>query len=127
MPDTMAMDFDSPGILASLVSMEGEALDELEYGVVGMKLDGTVTHYNHAESVLAGLDKTAVMGQHFFEETAPCMNNFLVAQKLFDEASVDESLSYVLTVRMKPTPVTLRLLKSSDQDRMFVLVRREQP
>lgn len=53
------------------------------------------------------------MGKHFFTQVAPCTNNFLVAQKFENEASLDNSLAYTFTIKMSPTQVNLRMLKDS--------------
>ena len=52
------------------------------------------------------------------------MNNFMVAQRFADEAVLDATLPYVLTLRMRPTPVTLRLLQIPGVARSYVLVQR---
>jgi hypothetical protein len=53
------------------------------------------------------------------------MNNFMVAQRFEEEAELDEVVPYVLTLRMRPTPVQLRLLKSSHSETRFLLVERK--
>lgn len=117
------MEFDESGALERLQSMSSEDLDALDFGVVGMALDGTVKVYNRAESELAGLGPETVLGHNFFAEVAPCTNNFLVGQRFMDEAGLDEELPYVLTVRMRPTKVKMRLLKSQAFELMFLLIR----
>ncbi|CAM2157452.1 hypothetical protein PT2222_400049 [Paraburkholderia tropica] len=52
------------------------------------------------------------------------MNNFMVAQRFDDVDELDEIIPYVLTLRMRPTPVRLRLLKASDYTTRFVLIER---
>lgn len=98
-------------------------LDALPFGVIGFDEDGLVTLYNAFESAAAGLSPGRVLGRHMFDEVAPCMNNFLVAHR-FEEDSLDETLPYVLTLRMRPTPVRLRLLKRPGGKRHYVLVER---
>jgi photoactive yellow protein len=110
--------------VARLAMMPPEVLDSLPYGVIGMATDGTVDVYNAAESRLAGLSPGRVLGQHLFTVVAPCMNNYLVAQRLEDEAELDVVVPYVLTLRMRPTPVKLRLLRTTDQPRRFLLIQR---
>ena len=68
------------------------------------------------------------MGHPLFSEVAQCMNNYLVAQR-FDDAQadgtvLDEQLPYVFTLRMRPTPVVLRLLSAPGRPLRFVLVQR---
>jgi photoactive yellow protein len=111
----------SPARLAALTS---DALDELGFGVIGMAPDGTVNIYNAVEARLAGLSPGRVLGQHLFTAVAPCMNNFLVAQRFEDEAELDAIVPYVLTLRMRPTPVRLRLLRTSTQAERFLLIQR---
>ena len=116
--------FDSV-LFEDLVEVDERGLDELEFGVIGFDSAYAVTHYNAFESSSAGLSPTRVLGRHLFEEVAPCMNNFMVAQRFEDEAELDEVLPYVLTLRMRPTPVRLRLLKSSRSESRFLLVHRQ--
>ena len=109
---------------ALLCVMEPARVDALPFGVVGLNPDGVVEVYNQTEATLAGLKRDDVIGSHFFLSVAQCMNNFLVAQRLEDEDDVDAIVAYVLTFRMRPTPVRLRLLKQSGYSRRFVLIQR---
>jgi hypothetical protein len=56
------------------------------------------------------------------------MNNFLVAQRYEDAAAqgevLDEVIDYVLTLRMRPTKVRLRLLAAPGFSLRYVLVDR---
>ncbi len=97
-------------------------LDGVEFGVVRMDRGGDVVSYNMAESRLSGLDKEAVIGQNFFVQVAPCTNNFLVSQRYQDSDELDETLEYVFTYRMVPTPVRLRLLKRRESHYQYLLV-----
>jgi len=100
------------------------ALDALEFGVVGMK-PGTITDiYNATESRLAGISPESVLGAPFFENIAQCMNNFMVAQRFEDEAELDDIVPFVLTLKMRPTPVRLRLLQTPEVARRYVLIER---
>jgi len=110
--------------LAELEVMSPGELDALDYGVVRMDVDGRVNYYNAAEQRLSGLRADQVLGRHFFSEVAPCTNNFMVAQKYLDNDELDETLDYVFTLRMSPTPVSLRLLRSRSATHQYLLVRR---
>lgn len=110
--------------LTRLAAMPPETLDNLPYGVIGFAINGIVEVYNAAESRLAGLSPGKVMGQHLFTVVAPCMNNYLVAQRYDDEAELDVVIPYVLTLRMRPTSVKLRLLRTAGQARRFLLIQR---
>jgi photoactive yellow protein len=99
-------------------------LDALSFGVIGFDDSGEVRAYSATESRLAGLSPDRVVGRHFFAAVAPCMNNFMVAQRFEDENNLDETIDYVLTLRMRPTPVKLRLLKEPGATLSYVLVQR---
>ncbi|HTR10244.1 MAG TPA: phosphonate transporter [Paraburkholderia sp.] len=110
--------------ITELAGLDAERLDVLPFGVIGFTSDAIVTLYNATESRNAGLSPQRVLGKHFFEEVAPCMNNFMVAQRFDDEDELDDVVPYVLTLRMRPTPVRLRLLKAPGCATRFVLIER---
>ena len=121
------MNFDQEQIFPLLESASEAQLDAAPFGIVRMDKSGLVTGYNAAEAALSGLSPERVIGKHFFSDVAPCTNNYLVAQRVETEDSLDAMVDYVFTLRMKPTPVVLRLLKSPAQDRMYLLVQRRMP
>jgi photoactive yellow protein len=120
----MSVAFEDPGLSGWLEAASTEELDGLAFGVVGMTADGTVTLYNKAEAAVAGLTPARIIGRHFFSSVAPCTNNFMIAQRFETEAEIDATIDYVFTLRMKPTPVRLRLLKVAGAQRMYLLVER---
>jgi len=117
------MKFRDDNILAMLATATPEQLDELPFGVVRMDHRGVVVDYNRFESEVSGLPDHRVVGKHFFEQIAPCTNNFLVAVR-FAEEKLDELVDYVFTYRMKPTRVLLRLLKSPGIEHQYLLVEK---
>jgi len=121
--NTAAPEF-SKVTLATLDALTFEEFDALPFGVIGLTADGKTEVFNATESRLAGLPAETVIGKVFFLAIAQCMNNFMVAQRLADEPELDASLDYVLTFRMRPTPVRLRLLRSASASRRYVLVQR---
>ena len=120
--------FDTPGLFVALQESSSEHLDSLDFGVIGFDEAGIVCRYNATESRLAGLSASTVMGYHFFEVVAPCMNNFMVAEQFSDalaaKTSMDCVLDYVLTLRMRPQRVKLRLLAMQDAAMRYVIVQR---
>lgn len=110
---------------AQLASLDSHELDALDYGVIGFTPDFRVTVYNSTESRNAGLSPARVVSRHLFEEVAPCMNNFMVAHRFVDADALDEIVAYVLTLRMRPTPVRLRLLMSPDTETRYLLIDRQ--
>ncbi len=99
-------------------------LDTLSFGVVGLSAVGITEIYNATEARYAGMQRQSVVGQPFFLMAGVCMNNFLVAQRFEDEEVIDVVMDYVLTFRMRPTPVKLRLLKRPDLLRRYLLIQR---
>lgn len=128
MPDTEIPNLNHPDLLRHLHDASPQALDRLPFGVIGFDASGTVVRYNAYEAEAAQFSADAVIGQHVFIELAPCLNNYLVAGR-FDEtlgagSVLDESLPYVLTFRMRPTRVQMRLLADPAQPLRFLCIQR---
>ena len=120
--------FDCDGLLHRLEAMSPEQLDEVTFGIIGFDGAGLVRRYNAHEAQMALFDREDVLGQHLFVELAPCLNNYLVAGRFEDATAalqaLDEQLPYVLTFRMRPTRVRLRLLAAPDVAMRYVLIQR---
>lgn len=128
MIESPAVAYDDEHLLALLNRATDDDLDALEFGVIGFDGAGVVQRYNALESKLAGLSLQRVLGNPLFTVVAPCMNNYLVAQR-FDDAletgsGLDETLDYVFTLRMRPVKVKLRLLADPASAMRYLLVRR---
>ena len=116
MTQTVSIPFDAAPaeVSAFLHNASAADIDALGFGVIGFDAEGIVRRYNAHESRMAGLSLDRVVGHAFFTVVAPCMNNFMVAQRFEDTArdggTLDETIDYVLTLRMRPAKVKLRLL-----------------
>ncbi|GAA0675586.1 phosphonate transporter [Sphingomonas insulae] len=110
--------------LSALEAMSVEELDALPYGALGFGPDTIVQRYNATEARMSGLDPSTVVGVPFFDAVAQCMNNFMVAQRFVDEPQLDEIVPYLLTLRMRPTKVRLRLLADPGMPRHYILIER---
>lgn len=119
----MNSDFDDPDLLDVLEASAMEAFDDLDFGVITMDRSGDVIGYNTYESERAGIPQVKVLGRNFFETVGPCTNNYLVRQRYLDEPDLDDSLDFVFTLRMAPTPVRLRLLARAGSERQYLAVR----
>lgn len=128
MNDVLLIDFTVADIGARLATLSEEQLDELDFGVIGFDADTVVTLYNSFESRCAGLSRERVVGLPLFTTVAPCMNNFMVAQRFDDAAGtgtpLDVTIDYVLTLRMRPVKVKLRLVADAGLTSRYVLVHR---
>jgi photoactive yellow protein len=123
------LSFSAPGLHGQLTQLSTEQLDQLDFGVIGFDADTNVCSYNRTESEAAGLTAPRVLGQPLFTNVAPCLNNFMVAQR-FEDAQVeggalDDTIDYVLTLRMRPVKVKLRLLAGAGSGQRYVLVQRK--
>jgi photoactive yellow protein len=120
--------FSQAGLGAQLAQFTDADLDALDFGVIGFDGETVVTRYNSFESQAAGLTASRVLGQPLFTVVAPCMNNFMVAQRFEDAAdsgqALDVTIDYVLTLRMRPVKVALRLIADPASATRYVLVRR---
>jgi photoactive yellow protein len=116
--------FGDPRTLDWLESATDQMLDDAPYGIVAMSADAVVLAYNRAESEVARLNPSRVIGQHFFRSVAPCTNNAMIARRFETESVLDATIDYVFTLRMLPTPVRLRMLRSFSAQRMYLLVER---
>ena len=128
MPDTLAIAFDDADVLDFLNEASESEFDNAPFGIIGFDDDGIVCRYNATESRLAGLSPERVLRHPLFTVVAPCMNNYLVAQRFEDAAAagadLDDTIDYVLTLRMKPVKVKLRLLAQAGGATRYVLVSR---
>lgn len=120
--------FDTPPLLDILAGATVAELDALDFGVIGFDANGVVTQYNAPESKAAGLSPARVLGHPLFTVVAPCMNNFMVAQRFEDAQTLgeplDATIDYVLTLRMRPIKVKLRLLSAPAVAKRYVVVQR---
>ena len=123
------LSFSTADLAAQLDACTPEQLDQLDFGVIGFDADNNVQRYNAYESQAAGLSPQRVIGEPLFTNVAPCLNNFMVAQRFEDAvddgSTLDATLDYVLTLRMRPVKVALRLLAGPGSATRYVLVQRQ--
>ena len=121
--------FDSADVLDRIDQMDDASLDRLAFGVIAFDSETRVLRYNAREARFSGLRAHQLLGQAMFTELAQCMNNYLVAQRFEDARAagdpLDATVDYVLTWRMKPSKVQLRLLYAPDSALSYVLLRHD--
>lgn len=124
----MSTHFEDINLLHTLHAMDDAALDRLDFGVIAFDKDTVVRRYNLNESQATGVKAERVIGSRLFTEVAQCMNNFLVAQRFLDALDtatvLDDTIDFVLTWRMRPTPVKLRLLSFPATPLQYLLLQR---
>lgn len=122
--------FDEAHLFDRLSTLGAPEVDALPFGLIGFGLDpkAIVQIYSARESREAGLRPEQVLGLPLFEVVAQCMNNYLISQRFEDslaaDAALDEGLDWVFTLRMRPTPVRLRLLAKPGAPMRYVAVHR---
>ena len=128
MNELLTLAFGQSDLLNCLEKIDSSELDALEFGVIGFDAETHVSRSNSHESKMAALSPQRVLGKPLFTAVAPCMNNFLVAQRFEDAAAdgsaLDTTIDYVLTLRMRPVKVKLRLLADPLAKVRYVLVQR---
>ena len=128
MENSPPLSFDQPDILDRLEVLDDTGLDNLDFGVIGFDAENIVRRYNAFESRLSGVAPHRAVGNALFTAVAPCMNNFIVAQRFEDCAasgeSLDATVDYVFTLRMLPAKVVLRMLASAKPGLRYLLVNR---
>lgn len=123
----VSVDFHHEQLFEILQGASSEALDMLSFGIIGFDTANTIKIYNAAESRLTRFDPNRMIGSNLFEEIALCMNNYLIAQRFQDaleeHTALDETIHYMLTYRMKPTKVKIRLLAEPTHPLRFVVIQ----
>ena len=121
--------FDQAALAAAIGEMSAADLDRLDFGVIGFDSTTAVCAYNAFETQAAGLRVGSVVGRPLFKVVAPCMNNALIAHRFEaaarDRTALDVIVPYVLTLRMRPTRVLLRLIAEPSHPVRYVLVQRD--
>ena len=124
--DVEKLTFDQPDLINVLAKLDDRQLDALPFGVIGFGQDGLVRRYNRFETEATGLTQDYVLGKQVFTQIAQCMNNYLVAQRYEDawasDCLLDETIDYVLTWKMKPTKVKLRLLLEKQSEIAYIVL-----
>lgn len=120
--------FSQAGMYERLAAQSEAGFDTLPFGVIGFDAETMVRAYNSFEMEAAGLSLSRVVGQPLFTVVAPCMNNYMVAQRYEDAlagaSDLDATIDYVLTLRMRPIPVQLRMLARPGMPMRYLLVNR---
>ena len=117
-------EFNEQNLIDKLEALDEAGLDHLDFGVIGFDGDTCVHRYNSTEEQLSGYHREFILGKRLFLDIAPCMNNYLIALKFEEERKIDVIIPYILSFKVKPVKVQLRLLKNSASALSYVLIKR---
>lgn len=118
------MQIDDPDLAATLV---GSDADRLPFGVILLDERLAITGYNRAEAEISGLEPRSVLGKRLFTDVAPCMNTPEIRARIDSATPLDETVSYMLSLRMRMTPVRIRIIVDPATPLRAVCIRKNAP
>lgn len=122
------MSFIDQSVISRLDSLDRSDVDSLDYGAVKVDDSGKILLYNRYESDLAGVDPSTAEGKNFFKEIAPCTNNKLFFGKFTKGVEADElnlAFNYTFTYKMKPTNVSVQMVRSDKDHTNWIFVKKK--
>ncbi len=122
------MSFIDQSVLSRLDNLDRGDVDNLDYGAVKVDDEGKILLYNRYESELAGVDPSTAEGKNFFKEIAPCTNNKLFYgkfQKGVDSNELNMAFNYTFTYKMKPTNVSIQMIRSEKDNSNWIFVKKK--
>jgi photoactive yellow protein len=113
--------------IEDLTHIPPEYFDDLPYGVIQLKGEGTVVGYNETEASLSKLDPARVVGKNFFRDIAPCtrvkeFEGELARMRAFG-ANGRAELRFLFKFRHGSVMVQLVMVYNSASDTTVLLVK----
>jgi photoactive yellow protein len=121
------MTFVTSDVTSRLNYMSREDADKAPFGIVKVDDSGRILLYNRYEAELAGVSPSNAEGRNFFTEIAPCTNNKLFFGKFKDGVAagqLDTQFKYTFTYKLKPTNVSIHLLRDRATNSNWVFVQK---
>ena len=119
------MSFVPSSFVTQLPNISRSSADAAPFGIVQVDDNGVIQLYNRWEQEMGGIPASSAEGRNFFTQVAPCTNNRLVFGKFKEgvaAGSMDAEFNYTFTYKMKPTNVTLRIIRHAPSRTNWVLV-----
>ncbi len=107
--------------------LDRNEIANLPYGGVELDRNGIILFYNQAEADICNRSSSGMAGKNFFREVAPCTNRPEFKGRFDEIASGAKSMAmfdYTFDYNMKPTRVTIQMKKSTQNDSIWVFVKR---
>jgi photoactive yellow protein len=113
--------------IEDLTHIPPEYFDDLPYGVIQLKGEGTVVGYNKTEASLSKLDPARVVGKNFFRDIAPCtaVKEFAgeLARMRSLGANARSELRFLFKFRHGAALVHLAMVYDAARDTTILLVK----
>lgn len=122
------MSFIEESVITKLENLNRDDVDALDYGAVKVDDEGKILLYNRYEAELAGVAPTSAEGKNFFKEIAPCTNNKLFFGKFkkgVEAGELNLAFNYTFTYKMKPTNVSVQMLKNAQDNSSWIFVKKK--
>lgn len=127
MPTLTKETFVPPKLLDNLNRLTKEKADQMPIGIVKLDDEGNVQLYNKYNSIhFAEFSSEQVEGMNYFEEVAPCTNNFMFSgrfKKGVEQGDLDHVMDYNFTYRIKPTQVRVHLYRDQQSGTNWIFLK----
>ena len=121
------VDFASDDIENAMAKLTPAEIDQLAFGAIQLRGDGTVLHFNAAEGEITGRDPAKMIGRNFFTDIAPCTNT-PVFRAVFDQGVktglLNARLDYLFDHQMAPQRVKVHMKKAMVGNTYWIFVKR---
>jgi len=114
-------------VLNNLDKLTPQIADKLSYAVVKLDDEGNVELYNRYNyEEFADFQGRSVIGKNYFDEVAPCTNNFMFSGRFnrgVQNGEMDFMFDYCFTYKMTPTNVKVHLYRDQKTDTNWVFLK----
>jgi photoactive yellow protein len=114
-------------VLDNLGSLNEQNIEKLPYGVVKLDDDGNIELYNQYNyEHFADFQGKSVIGKNYFEEVAPCSNNFIFSGRFkrgVENDFLNSVFDYCFTYKMMPTNVRIHLYRDPDTKTNWIFLK----
>jgi photoactive yellow protein len=114
-------------ILNNVGNLTAEQADKLPYGVVKLDDQGNIEIYNQYNTDhFADFGNKSVIGKNYFNEVAPCSNNFIFSGRFHrgvENDFLDNVFDYCFTYKMMPTDVRVHLYRDPTSKTNWIFLK----
>lgn len=114
--------------LTDVHNLTAHDVDGLPFGLIALDGAGRVVRYNRYEERMARLDRTDVLGRHFFTEVAPCTARTefeTTYRRLLDAGGGEADFEFIFRFTTGHRLVRIRMIVDPDRDEQLIMIRSE--